>query len=247
MEERQLIRLLQDRVRLVKAENAELEELGSVVASVVAPEGTLYAPDAFSRNEAQGSELAMSASKTLLFEVKTGEYIDSPQFMHHVALKLILHQNNDDNTVSGRMHYVERTLGCYHDLEFMHFSKGHKCTVTGEHLVTTERLFPLIVSRWLEADAVKSVAVSGGRKPVFAPAEELSGIVANENDPSVSMFKDMQFAIAPDPSALWDAPETCTLSFTQGGELQTNDLSFVLKLVDSIANDDDVFCNSPLL
>ena len=61
-----------------------------------------------------------------------------------------------------------------------------------------------------------------------------------------SWLKDMQFAISPEPSALWDSPETCTLSFTQGGELQTNDLSFDLKLVDSIANDDDVFCSSPL-
>ena len=186
------------------------------------------------------------SSKTLLFETKTGEYSQSPQFMHHVALKLIL-QKSDDGTVSGTMHYVERSAGFYHDLEFTHFSKGHACVVAGEHLVTTARLYPLVVGKWLNAEAVKSVADSGGRRPVAA-APEMEMIVANDDDhPNVtSVFKDMQFAIAPEPPALWDNPDTCTLSFTQGGELQTNDLSFDLKLVDSIANDDDVFCNSPL-
>jgi hypothetical protein len=48
MEEGQLIQLLQDRIRLVKAENVELEEIGTVVASVVVPDGTVYALGSFS-------------------------------------------------------------------------------------------------------------------------------------------------------------------------------------------------------
>ena len=185
------------------------------------------------------------SSKTLLFETKTGEYSESPQFMHHIALKLVL-QKSDAGAVSGNLHYVERSAGFYHDLEFTHFSKGHTCAVVDGHLVTTGHLYPLVVNKWLDAHAVKSVAESGGRRPVAA-APDGNLVVASADVPGASSWlKDMQFAIAPEPSALWDSPVTCTLSFTQGGELQTNDLSFDLKLVDSIANDDDVFCSSPL-
>ena len=41
------------------------------------------------------------SSKTLLFETKTGEYSESPQFMHHIALKLVL-QKSDAAAVSGQ-------------------------------------------------------------------------------------------------------------------------------------------------
>ena len=191
----------------------------------------------------------MSTTKTLLFEAKTGEYIDSPQFMQHIALKLILDQSSDNQTVTGRLHYVERALGCYHDLEFTHFSKGHECAVVGEHLVTTGRLFPITMSQWLTANIVRSVAESGGRRPDdVAPDHEYSFTDVIDPDAS-SVFKEMQFTIAPEPSALWDAPETCTLSLTQGGNPASiyDPSSLDLKLVDLIANDDDIFCNSPLL
>ena len=193
----------------------------------------------------------MSTTKTLLFEAKTGEYSDSPQFMQHVALKLILDQSSDNNqTVTGRLHYVERALGCYHDLEFTHFSKGHECAVVGEHLVTTVRLFPITMSQWSAAKAVKSVAESGGRRPDdLAPDHEYSFTDAIDPDAS-SVFKEMSFTIAPEPSALWDAPETCTLRLTEGGGNPASiydPSSLDLKLVDLIANEDDLFCHSPLL
>ena len=150
------------------------------------------------RDRSSSREIAVMSSKTLLFETKTGEYSESPQFMHHIALKLVL-QKSDAAAVSGSLHYVERSAGFYHDLEFTHFSKGHTCAVVDGHLVTTGHLYPLVVNKWLDAHAVKSVAESGGRRPVAA-APDGDLVVASADVPGASSWlKDMQFAIAPEP------------------------------------------------